>query len=157
MAPPTTVRQAPTGIKLKDGFKTTIAFAADPDVSLWERSVKPPGLNGGDAIDTTTMHNTKWRTRNPRKLKTMTNCTGKAAYDPDVYNQLINLINVETAITIRFTDGSTLDFYGALTELEFDELQEGNFPECNYVIVPTNQDPVTGAEVDPVLTSVAGT
>lgn len=53
-----TTRSAPGGTKLGDGFSTKIAFAADADVSLWEKTVTPPGVDGGDAVDTSTMHNT---------------------------------------------------------------------------------------------------
>lgn len=157
MPPATTARATPAGIRLTDGHSTKIAFAADPDVSFWEMSVKPPGIDGGDAVQTTTMHNTTWRTMASRQLKTLTECTGEAAYDPNVVNNVNALINVETSITVRFPDGSTLDFYGFLKSVEFNDITEGNMPTLNYTIVPTNQDPTTGAEAAPVLTSVAGT
>src|SRR5262245_6136219 len=140
-APTTTARSTPAGIKLKDGYSTKIAFAADPDVSFWEMTVKPPGLDGGDAIDQTTMHNDDYRTMRSRSLKTLTAVSGKAAYDPNVVNNVLALINVETDITVHFPDGSAYDFYGFLKSVEFDELQEGTMPTLNYEIVPTNYDP----------------
>lgn len=157
MPPTTTTRQTPSGIKLDDGFPTKIACAADPDFSMWEKSVKPPGLDGGDQIDTTTMFNATYRTFAPRQLKTMTECSGSSAYDPVVYTQGLALINVETSWTVRFADGSTLSFFGFLKSLELNELEEGTQPELTYTIVPTNQDPTTGAEAAAVLASVAGT
>jgi len=157
MPPTTSTRGTPAGIKLDDGFSTKIAFALNLTVSFWEKTVKIPGIDGGDAIETTTMHNVTWRTMSPRQLKTLTQATGKAAFDPNIYNDILSLINREGSITIRFPDGSTLDFFGYLKSVEFDDLEEGKQPELSYVIVPTNQDPTTGAEAAPVLTSVAGT
>lgn len=156
-APTPTTRQTPAGIALDDGFSTKITFAADPDVSFWERSVKPPGVDGGDGIDQTTMHQTAWRVMRARQLKSLTPASGKAAYDPNLYNNIIALINVETTITVRFPDGSTLAFYGYLQSVDFDELVEGQLPECSYQITPTNFDPTNHVEAAPVLTSIPGT
>jgi hypothetical protein len=157
MPPTTTVRQTPAGRRIDDGFPTKIAFAADADVSLWEKTVTPPGLDGGDPIETTTMHNVTYRTMASRALKTLTDSSFTAAYDPDCYNQLVVLINVEGSITVRFPDGSTLDFFGYLRSFEPDEITEGEQPTATVNITATNTDPSTGAESAPVLTSVAGT
>src|SRR5437773_1398887 len=97
-APATTARQTPAGIHLDDGFSTKIAFAANPTISFWEKAVKPPGLDGSAPIDTTTMHNTAYRTMAPRSLKTATESSTSVAYDPNVYNQIIALINVRGSI-----------------------------------------------------------
>lgn len=156
-APATTVRQTPAGIKLDDGYSTKIAFAADPDVSFWEKTVQPPGIDGGDAIETTTMHNTTWRTMASRALKTLTEASCTAAYDPNVYNNILSLINVETSVTVHFPDGSTLAFYGFLKTFEVNEHTEGEQPEATITITPTNYDPTNKVEEAPVLTSVAGT
>lgn len=156
-APSATARQTPAGIKMDDGHSTLITFAADPDVSFWEKTVTPPGIDGGDAIETHTMHNDEWRTMAPRQLKTLTEMTCTAAYDPDLYNQILALVNVETTVTVRFPDGSTLAFYGYLRVFEPSEMQEGEQPEAEITIQPTNQDPTTGAEEAPVLTSAPGT
>ncbi len=157
MPPTPTVRSAPAGLKLEDGFSTKITVALDPDISFWEKTVKPSGFDGGDAIETTTMHNVKLRTMAPRQLKTLTQMTCTAAYDPDIYNQIYVIINRKTTITVRFPDGSTLAFFGYVKSFEPNDLSEGNFPEATVTIVPTNVDPTTGAEADPVLTSVSGT
>lgn len=156
-APVATVRQTPAGIKLKDGYQALITFAADPDVSLWEKTVTPPGIDGGDAIEQTTMHNDEWRTMAPRALKTLTESSFMAAYDPACFTQLNNLINVETTVTVTFSDGSTLAFYGYLRSFEPAELTEGEQPEATCNLTPTNFDPVNKVEAGPTVTSVAGT
>lgn len=157
-APATTVRQTPTGRKLDEGFPTKIAFSRSPAVSFWEKTVQPPGVDGGEPVDTNTMHNVAWRTQNPRVLKTLTPHTTKVAYDPNVYNTIVNdLINQKGAITVRFPDGSTLDYWGYLQKFEPDQIEEGKQPEATVTIVPTNWDYVNNVEAAPVLTSVSGT
>lgn len=156
-APATTTRQTPGGAWLGDGFRTLIAPAYDPDVSFWEKTVKPPGVDGGDKVDTTTMHNLTYRTGASRALATLTASQMKAAYDPAVYTQIIALVNRETSWTVRFPDNSTLDFYGFLRSFEPDELVEGQQPEASILIEPTNYDPTNKVEAGPVMTSVSGT
>jgi hypothetical protein len=157
-APVDTTRTTPVGIRLEDGHSTKIAFARDPDVSFWEVEVQPPGLDGGDAINITTMHNTTWRTMAARQLKTLTECSINVAYDPNVYNNILDhLINQEGAITVHFPDGSKLSFFGYLKSFTPQGNQEGNMPTAAISIVPTNYDPVARTEQSPVLTSVSGT
>ena len=161
-APSTSARlnpsSAPTnGIAFEDGYQTLISFAANPSVKIWEKSVKPPGVDGGDAIETSTMHNTTWRTSAARALKTLTESTLKGAYDPDVYNDILALVNVSGSITVTYPDSSTLDFYGFLRTVEFDEMVEGTHPEVTFTITSTNFDPANRVEAAPVMTEVAGT
>lgn len=155
--PATTIRLAPAGKMLEDGFSTKIAFNRDPDVSLWEKTVQPPGVDGGDAIEISTMHNTVWRTMAARSLKTLTDSTLTAAYDPVVYNQVVQLINAEGSVTCHFPDGSKLDFFGYLKSFEPQDHAEGEHPEASVTIVCTNYDPVNRVEAGPVMTEVAGT
>lgn len=156
-APVATARVTPSGIRVDNGHRTTVTFATDTNFEIWEKTVTPPGLDGGDEIDTTTMWNTTYRTKAPRTLKDMTPFEVTAAYDPVVFSSALALINVKTTITVTFPDGSTLAFYGYLKSLEFGELAEGEQPEVTLAVTPTNQDPSTGAEEAAVLTSVAGT
>jgi hypothetical protein len=144
----TTERGTPGGTKLGDGYQCLIAFAQDADVSLWEKSVTPPGIDGGDPVDTSTMHNTTYRTKAARQLKELTNGSFTAAYDPQVYDQIVSLINVEGWITVHFPDGSTLDFMGYLKSFTPGEIVEGSQPEAECEIVCTNENS-TGAETGP--------
>ena len=155
--PATTARVAPLGTAIGDGYQTLIAFAANPDVSFWEKSVTPPGVDGGDPVETTTMHNVTVRTMAARALKTMTNSSLTAAYDPKVYNDILALINVEGAITVHFPNADTLDFFGYLKDFTPSENQEGAQPECSITIVPTNVDPADGSEAVPNYISASGT
>ena len=155
--PATTARIAPLGILMGDGFSTKIAFAADPNISFFERTVQPPGVDGGDAIEITTMHNTTWRSMQPRSLLTLSSSSITAYYDPSVYNEIIALINVETDITVHFPDGDTLAFFGFLQSFEPGDHEEGSPPECTIIITPTNIDPADGSEAGPDLVATTGT
>ncbi len=156
-APATTTRIIPPGIKLLDGFSTVVAFALDPNVNLWEIGVTPPGVDGGDTIEVTNMHNVTWRTFEPRALYTLTELAFTSFYDPVVYTEILSLVNVRGSITTNFPDGSTLDFYGYLRTFEPQEIVEGDTPQANVTIQPTNWDPVNNVEADPVVTEVSGT
>lgn len=136
-------------MRLDDGFATLVSFSANGAVKLWEKSVTPPGIDGGGANDTTTMRNTAWRTRKPKKLKTLTDMTLTAAYDPDVYNQIMAMVNVNQQITVTFADGQTVTFWGWLNEFSPGESTEGEQPTATVTIIPSNMDN-NGVEQAPV-------
>ncbi len=156
-APSATARGTPGGIMLSDGHSTKITFATAPTIEFWEKAVTPPGLDGGDPVDQTTMHNTVYRTMAPRHLKTMTPFTTTAAWNPLLYTSILALINVKTTVTVTFPDGSTLAFYGFLQKFDPGELVEGTQPTATITVCPTNADPTSGAETAATYTDVAGT
>ncbi len=146
--PAVTARIDPVGQRLRNGYRTLVCFAADPNVSLWEKTVQPPGVDGGDPVDTNTMHNDTWFTQAARTLKKMTDGGMTVAYDPAVYDQIVALINVEGSVTIHFPDGSAVAFFGYLKSFEPGDNAEGEQPEATCVIVCTNTDPMDGTEAD---------
>jgi len=156
-APTLTARSTPLGIALADGYSTKIAFAADVDISFWEKSVSPPSLDGGDAIETSTMHNSTYRTFLARSLITLGETSITVAYDPDVYDEIIGIINVNTSISVHFPDGSTLTFYGYLRTFEPGDNTEGEQPEATITVQPTNYDPANNLEAGPVMVEATGT
>lgn len=156
-APVASTRIAPVGIMLENGYRSLITFAADTNVSLWEIDVTPPGMDGGDAIDTTTMWNNSVRTKAPRALKTITDGSINCGYDPVVKTQLLALVNVNTTITITYPDGSTEAFFGFLKAATPNSLAEGTLPQMACTFVATNSDPIPGTEQVPVIVEVAGT
>jgi hypothetical protein len=146
------------GKKMVDGFQTTIAFASQPAVNFWEINPKPPGMDGGEAVNTTTMLNTKWRTYGARQLITLTPVELDAAYDPDVYNKILNhLLNAPTSVTVHFPDASTVSFYGFLQKFVPANHEEGAMPKAAITITPTNYDPVGLVEAPPVIVPTLGT
>lgn len=156
-APVAAARVTPLGIMLENSHSTKIAITADPDISFWEVDVTPPGIDGGEPIDVTTMHNTSVRTRAPRALKDFTEGQTTVGYDPNIFNNALAVVNVETTITVHFPDGSTLAFFGYLRTFTPAGMSgDGTFPTATVVFTPTNRDS-SGSEQSPVLTSVAGT
>ena len=140
--------------RMDDGFATLITFAEDSDVQLWEKGVTPPGVDGGGETDTSTMHNTTWRTRSPKGLLTMSEASMRAAYDPAVYDEIVSMVNVNQLITVTFPDTSTLVFWGWIDKFTPGESVEGEQPEADVTIVPSNQDD-DGAETAPEYTAAA--
>lgn len=140
--------------RLDDGYQTLISFAADPTVLFYEKTVTPPGVDGGGAIDTTTMHNTTWRTQNPRALLSLSNASTTVAYDPACYPEIIALTNVNTLITVTFPDGDTLAFWGWLNTFTPGPSEENDQPTADIEIIPSNQN-ASGVETAPVHTAAS--
>lgn len=156
-APTPTARTTPTGYMLYDGLKTVITLSNKPGIQFWEQTVTPPGIDGGEATNTTTMHNAAWRTMRPKKLKTLKPVESNAGYDPDVLSDIIAQCNVEQTITVWWPDGSSLAFFGYLQTFEPQETKEGEFPLAKCTVIPTNWDPQNNVEAAPVFTAAAGT
>lgn len=133
--------------RLDDGYQTLIDLGGI--ATLYEKTVTPPGIDGGGAVDTTTMQNSAWRTRNPKQLKTLSEGSITVAYDVALYDDILAAVNVNQLITITFPDGSTLAFWGWLNTFTPNELVEGEQPTAECQIIPSNQDS-SGAEVAPV-------
>ncbi len=141
-------------MRLDDGYQTLISFAEDPTVNFWEKTVTPPGMDGGGPTNTTTMRNLALRTFEPKFLVTMTENSFVAAYDPEVYVSVLAMINVKQLITITFPDGSTVAFWGWLDKFIPNEHQEGEQPTANCSIQPSNTND-SGVETLPVYTPAA--
>ena len=139
---------------LEDGFQTLVGFSAGSSGVVFsdlgkEKTVTPPGLDGGGPIDTTTMRNTLYRTMAPKQLITLTESTMAMAYDPAVYDEIIAMLNVKQAITITFPDSSTLVFWGYLNTFTPNGNTEGEQPMADINLQPTNTD-ADDAEIAPV-------
>lgn len=155
--PPTpTVRTVPTGYKMPDGYRTVITLAKNPSIEFWEKQVTPIGFDGGEKIDTTTMHNNQVRTADHRHLVTITDGQATVAYDPDSLPEIYGAINEPDVITERYPNGGTYCYYGFLKSFQRSALVEGQFPEATAMFAVTNQD-TSGNEAPPVYTPAAGT
>lgn len=135
---------------LTEGHPTIITFANYPSVAFEEKEVTPPGVDGGGANDTTTMRNTAWRTQAPKVLKTLSECSFTAAYDPAVYDTIVSMVNENQLITVTFSDGQTVSFWGWLDTFVPARCTEGAQPEAEVTIQPSNQN-ASGEEVAPVV------
>lgn len=149
----TTTRLTPVGTFLDDGFSSKIAFAGDPDLSFWEKTLKPFGLDAGEPIDTTTMWNVTWRTMVLRQLKTGTPISGTAAYDPAILDQLVALVGLNGWVTILHPNGDTWDVPAGLKSFEPPAYTEGEFPIATFELTTTMT--LAGVETDPVWTAAS--
>lgn len=140
--------------RLDDGYQTLISFAADTNILFFEKEVTPPGVEGGGEVDTTTMLNTRWRTRNPKALISMSNSSATVAYDPACYPEAIAIINVNNLVTVTFPDGDTLAFWGWLDSFKPGGHKEGEQPTAEIEIIASNQND-SGEETAPVYTAAA--
>jgi hypothetical protein len=144
---------------LKDGYAASLAATGSAfDVTLDIVSLTPPGFDGGDMIDTTTMSNAAWRTFHPRSLITLTEFNATCAYDPAVLDTILTTLNVNLAWTLTFPDkdggagGATWVFWAVMRMADPGELAEGEMPTFDVTLTPTNTD-ATGAEVAPTYTA----
>jgi hypothetical protein len=141
--------------RLRDGFPTIINLPG-ANVTFWEKSVQPPGLDGGEPIDTTTMRNSKVRTKAPRKLYDVTPIEVNAAYDPTVYDTIKAQLNQNQAITTTLPDGAVISWWGYLKSFVPESNEEGKEPMARMTLVPTNIDN-EGVEQVPTIATGTGT
>lgn len=134
--------------RLDDGHSTRVSFASDPTVLFYEKTVTPPGIDGGGAIDTTTMLNTTYRTKSPKALIDVSDSSMTVAYDPECYPEILALVNVNNLITVTFPDGDTVAFYGWLDKFTPGENTEGEQPTADIEIVASNVN-ASGVETGP--------
>jgi hypothetical protein len=138
--------------RIDNGHQTTVAFANIASPLFWEKTVKPPGMSGGGANDTTTMRNVEYRTQAPKTLKTLTPMTMQCAYDPAFLDDVVAQTQVNQLITITFPDNATWQFWGWIEEMEPGEIAEGGQPTLNITVQPSNQND-SGVETAPVYTA----
>jgi len=118
---------------LTDGYSTRISFGG---ITIYEKGVTPPGIDGGGEVDTTTMASTIWRSKQPKALSTLTNCKATVAYDTADYATLLAQVHVVQTITITFSDATTLVFEGWLDKFIPGECTEGEQPTAEIEIIP---------------------
>lgn len=143
---------------MKDGYSTTITLA-NLDSSafiavLEEKSLTPPGVDGGDAIDTTTMRNNNYKTKAAQSLKEMLNASFTAAYNPEAYNDIVGEINVVQKITVSFPGSlGEIVFWGFVKSFTPNEHTPGEQPTAEIEIVPTSENSA-GSETEVSFVSV---
>lgn len=156
-APTVTARSTPTGYWLDNGFRTKITFALDVDVSLWEMTVTPAGLENGEPIPQDSMWNTTWRIKRARELLELTPSQMTFLFDPDMRQQIQSFCGQETTITETLPDGSQVAYYGYLRSVTFQPLTPGQPGQGTAVIQPTQWDKTNKVEAGPTFVNVSGT
>lgn len=133
---------------INDGHPTIISLANG--VVLKEKTITPIGVDGGDAVDTTTMRNSTLRTKQPRRLKDTTDGSMTCAYDPAFLVTAMSQLNVNQLITITFPDGEVYSFWGWMKTFKPNEIKEGEQPTAECVFVSGNQNG-SGVETVPTI------
>lgn len=143
--------RTPGGRALEKGYQCAILLANIPTVELFERTVQPPGLEGGEKVDISTQHNVTVKTYAPQDLKEVTDSQMVCGYDPACLATLLAQINVPQKITLYFPNGDTWLFDGYLKNFAPNAMSPTAMPEATCTIVATNvdSDSTTGAEIDP--------
>lgn len=168
-APANTNRLSPLALgfgPLPNGYRAFIAFENAPSLAVFEKAVTPPGMDGGEPIDITTMHNVRSRTKAPRHLIEPTDTSMRVGYNTIVWDDthaqditeetIEDLINDNQSITVSFPDGATYDFFGWLKSWTPSEMEDGIFPEADMVIVQSNWDHINCVESVAVFTPGVG-
>lgn len=155
-APPLTVRVQPGGIRLDNGYQSVVGFSLAPNLAIFEKSIQPPAMDGGDPIPTSTMMNTIYETKAPQCLVDFDDAVIVAAYDPDVLSDLFNMLNTPQASSFAYPDGSYYTVWGYIRRVEPSPLVKGEQPELTLTWVTTNWDPVNCVEAGPVFVDGTG-
>lgn len=114
-----------------EGYATTIDLGG---VVIWELESTPPGIDGGNPINVTSMRNTLWETQLPKTLKKLTMAKFKCAFAGEAYNTLNALINVNRPMVITLPDGKRISAWGWLRKFIPDPLKEGEQPTADVEI-----------------------
>ncbi len=141
------------GKRLTDGHPTRMSFSLNPNLLIYEMSVKPPGIAGGGPNDTTSMRNTTWRTRQPKKLKSLKAISFTAQYNTLAFNQLLAMVNNIQTATITYSDGTNHVVYGWIDDVDYNDTVEGSPPTMTVTFEPSNAD-ANGNEIGPVFNDV---
>jgi hypothetical protein len=127
---------------IDDGFPTRMTFSQSASAALYfaEKSITPPGFEGGGPNDTTTMRNVRYRTRAPKKLITLTDGTMECKYDPKVFQFILDQLQVNQQITVTFPDTTTMVFWGWIDNFKPGAIQEGGMALTTVTVCPSNQN-----------------
>jgi hypothetical protein len=155
MAAPTpavTNLRVPAGRFLEIGKQILVTIKGDGTsyntIGLWEVSVTPVALSGGDKVGIGNQYNSRYETFVPQRLITVGDMQLTVQYDPDAYDEISQAINDNTTITIHFPNGDRLAFYGFLKDFTPGEVSRTANPTATAVISATMWDPVNFVESD---------
>ncbi len=142
---------------IRDGYATLIQIGVTPLLALYEREVTVAAAQGGGPIESTTMRNLAYRTKDPKTLKQMGDLMATVCSTTTTYQTIEqDLINEPTFCLVAWPDGSTLKLYGYVDQFSPAGFSEGNLPTFNLLFIVTNRDPTTGEESPPEYTAGVG-
>lgn len=147
---------------LLDGFKTTLTLFTD---SLsFEIEVTPPAIDGGEPIPQDHMRSGFLSVFFPRKRQKLGPLTLLVAWDsfnyyqvtqniaPGSINSPVATVNKNQFMSIVFSDGSVLGFWGAVTKFEPGAMKDGERPTATIIVMPTLMN-CSGVVMTPTFTA----
>lgn len=127
--------------RIDNGFSTTLEFDENPTLEFYEVEVQPPGWDGGDPINTSTMRNTTLETFTPAALMTMTEITVSVAYTSDIFHLTTGvkaMVNINQEVILTLPDGATVTFWGYVRSFIPPTHVKNVRPMAGLRVVPTN-------------------
>lgn len=143
---------------LESGYPTILTFTTVPSIPLYEKSIKPFGLDAGGSTDVTTMRtpvNPGLREMAAKKLATLTNATVTWAYKESVWApaNLIAMLRINQLVTMTFPNGMQYAVWAFLDKAEPGELSvEEAQPTIEGTLAPTNRNS-SGVSTAPAYTA----
>jgi len=123
---------------LQDGFRTLVSFNLNPNLSIWQKRIKPWGFDAGGGINTSSMRNASFHTMFPKTLIKITDLTIAAAYDPNLYPEYMAISRLIAGIITTYPDSAILTVYGWLDKIEPSEHTEGEQPMMTLTAIAAN-------------------
>lgn len=117
---------------------TTLSFTptGGSAFTLHYVTVTPPAWEGEDAIDITNLSNASYKTKMPKTLIDIGDCSFTAEYEPNKVSTAP--INSAGVITITIPNWGTWTLQGYLKSIKPDELKVGERAMCSGEFVVTN-------------------
>lgn len=132
-----------------------LGFSLDTSVQIELKSITPPSINGGGAINISTHSSVGWMQKAPKTLKDLGDLSATVAYDTAFVAEVMAMCQVEQTLTITWKDGATLVFRGWLDAFNPSALSsEEDQPTADIVLIASNRD-AAGAVSPPVFTPAA--
>jgi len=124
-----------------EGLGTTLTLGS---ATMEFVTLSAPGLDGGEALDATTLSNTEWMTRLPQTLKDVPNMSFTGNFIPSEWDSWEAEINVNQSIVISFeyqtVDLDSITFWGYLKSFTPDAGEVGTTWRASSEIVATNMN-----------------
>lgn len=138
-----------TNTRIDDGFSTTLKFALNPTVKLWEVEVTLPSIMGRGAINTNNMRRKKVVGKAPKKLKEYGDSSIPCLYAESTWKAMDNMVQKNQLMTFTMPFGGELDIWGWVDEFAPEGNKEGDVCKATIKLIYSCEDN-DGNEVLPV-------
>jgi len=113
-----------------DGYNIRISLV-NQGITLYEKNVTPPGVEGGDPINITTNDNGDFMSFAPRSRKQRTAAQAEVTYDDTDLDALEAAVDQSDDILVVWPDDTTKLDSGWVRSVIANQTQEGEQPTAN--------------------------